>query len=228
MRRKRLRPPYLQGTQAMAEEKLFGKYNDFVLLVLGFVLSGVVGSYIAQQYTRKSSETQVATDIFKDEIKLVGDRIFLMNQVFIHLQDRKQSAPETEEELRNRWSAYREVLQRWNSARSFNREMLRLYFGEKIWQQERALHYSLRAWGGSLEAQYKTPGSIDMKCLQSKRDEILVMAHDFGLLLAESIKEGRIGYNSQNALGEKEEMLDVFCKAEAKPIGQAGRKLPPK
>lgn len=199
----------------MADEKLFGKYNDFVLLVLGFILSGVVGSYIAQQYTRKSSETQVATDIFKDEIKLVGDRVFLMNQIFIQLQGRKQSNSETEEEMRKRWSVYREVLQRWNSSRAFNREMLRLYFGEKIWQQERALHYALRAWGASLETQYKNPGSIDMKCLQSKRDEILVIAHDFGFLLAERIKEGKIGSSSQNASGEKEDMPDVFCKTGA-------------
>ena len=167
----------------MADEKLFGKYNDFVLLVLGFLLSGMVGSYIAQQYTRKSSETQVATEIFKDEIKLVGDRVFLMNQVFIQLQNRKASTSETDEELRKRWAAYREVLQRWNSSRAFNREMLRLYFVEKIWQQERALHYSLRAWGASLETQYKSPGSIDMKCLKLKRDDILGDAHNFGFLL---------------------------------------------
>jgi hypothetical protein len=195
----------------MSDQKLFGRYNEFVLLILGFVLSGVVGNYIAQAYTTKHAQVEVATEIFKDEIRLVGDRVFVMNQVFLALQGRRKDVEASEEELRARWSAYRNEVQRWNSDRSFNREMLRLYFGEEVWSAERDLHYQLRAWGASLEKEYKAPGTVDMKCLEAKRDEILAMAHAFGFTLSEIIRGGTVGARGNAIPREQNEMPDLFC-----------------
>lgn len=195
----------------MSNQKLFGKYNEFVLLILGFVLSGIVGNYLSQVYTTKNAQIQMATEIFKDKIKLVGERTFVMNQVYLALREKELDAKAPNEELHKRMSAYRNVLQNWNSVRPFNREMLRLYFGEEVWKKERKLHYYLRAWGASLEKEYKVPGAIDMVCLESKRDEILVMAHEFGFLLAETIREGNIKNNLKANTGKEENMPELFC-----------------
>lgn len=195
----------------VSNQKLFGKYNEFILLILGFVLSGLVGNYLSQVYTTRNAQIQMATEIFRDKIKLVGERIFTMNQVYIELRKRRDEPKVSEDELRDRMREYRAVLQNWNSARPFNREMLRLYFGEKIWNKERKLHYYLRAWGASLEVEYKKPGDIDMPCLENKRDEILLMANEFGFLLAEAIREGKINNDSSSISKNEEEMPKLFC-----------------
>jgi len=199
-------------------DKLFGKFNEFALLIFGFVLSGIVGTYIAQVYTRRSSELQVATELFKDEIKLVGDRVFAMNQVFVGLQERKPESWEREEDLRKRWDAYRSEVQRWNSARAFTREMLRLYFGEETAERERTVHYALRAWGASMEKQYKIPGAVDMKCLETKRDEILSMTHEFGFSLAEAIRAGNLrSVLKQRAFVMEKSPMSIFCTTQDPP-----------
>lgn len=194
----------------VSDQKLFGKYNEFILLIFGFVLSGLVGNYLSQVYTTKNAQIQLATEIFRDKIKLVGERTFIMNQVYLALKERRDEPKVSEDKLRDRIGEYRAVLQNWNSARPFNREMLRLYFGEEIWNKERKLHYYLRAWGASLEMEYKKPGDIDMLCLENKRDEILFMAHEFGFLLAEVIREGKISDNSRLTSKNEEEMPKSF------------------
>ena len=61
-------------------DKLFGKYDELVRLVLGFVLTELVGTYLAQTYTTRQANLATAGKIFSDYSKLLGDRYFGMNQ----------------------------------------------------------------------------------------------------------------------------------------------------
>jgi len=170
------------------EEKLFGKYNEFVLMLLGFLLTGVIGTYISQTYTTKNAELSAANKIFGDYSKLSGDRYFTMNQVMIGLKEGF-----SENELKKRWESYRIELQRWNSSRGYNRQMLNLYFGQPLWNQERNIHYMFRAWGQSLESANKDRANVDFDCLESFRNNLLIKTHDFSFALAESIQKDHIG-----------------------------------
>ena len=175
-------------------DKLFGKYDELVRLILGFVLTGVIGAYLSHRYTTQQADLAAASKVFNDHSKLIGDRYFAMNQVAMPLRDlQKQPTASLSPELQAVWSKYRTVVQEWNSARGFNREMIKLYFGQVLWNMERDLHYKFRAWGQSLEAEYKTRGSVDFACLDKKVDELLVLTHRLRVGMAEAMQEGKVG-----------------------------------
>lgn len=184
----------------MPDTKLFGKCNDIVMMLLGFLLTGVVGTYIAQVYTTKNAELAAANKIFNDHSKLMGDRYFAMSQVMLLLAENQKTplkwkAPQVE----SRWELYRAEVQKWNSARGYNRELIRLYFGDELWNAERDIHYFFYAWGQSLEREQQRSGSVDFKCLTGKVDDFLEKSHAFTFKLAEAIQQAKIGSNRPTA-----------------------------
>lgn len=117
----------------MANDKLFGRYDDLIRLLLGFILTGFLGTYLAQSYTTRQANLTTASKIFSDQSELMGNRYFAMNQITNAYEDNK-SEPGTVSvnEIRERWKEYRIVLQKWNSSRGFSREMIKLYFGTAL------------------------------------------------------------------------------------------------
>ena len=190
----------------MPEKKLFGKYNELILILVGFLLTGVVGTYIAQTYTTKNAELSAANKIFGEYSKLTGDRYFTMNQVMLALQKK-----EIEEVLAARWDAYRVELQKWNTARGYNREMIKLYFGQPMWNEERDIHYSFRTWGQALETANKSTRIVDFKCLEEKRDEFLVKLHSFNFSLGEAIQKGTIGSSKSKETVKENPRPEALC-----------------
>ncbi len=190
----------------MPEEKLFGKYNEFILILVGFLLTGVIGTYIAQTYTTKNAELAAANKVFSEYSKLTGDRYFTMNQVMIAIREEL-----SEKELNERWSAYRSELQKWNTARGYNREMIKLYFGQPLWNKERDIHYFFRAWGQSLERANSVKGDLDFKCLDKERDKFLVIIHGFNFSLGEAIQQGNIGSSKTSNKVEKNSRPEPPC-----------------
>ena len=63
----------------MAHDKLFGKFNEFILILMGFLLTGIVGTFIAQKYTTDNAELTAANKIFEEYSKLSGDFILTAN-----------------------------------------------------------------------------------------------------------------------------------------------------
>jgi hypothetical protein len=192
----------------MSEQKLFGKYNDFILVLMGFLLTGVIGTFIAQTYTTKNAELSAANKIFSEYSKLAGDRYFTMNQVLIAIRE-----GHSEEDLKFRWNEYRSELQKWNTARGYNREMIKLYFGQPLWNVERDVHYFFRAWGQSLEAAKKQQSAVDFACLDKKRDQFLVTLHSFNFSLGEAIQKGNIGSSKTNKVVDKSARPEGLCLA---------------
>ena len=197
----------------MAEGKLFGKYNEFILVLLGFVLTGLVGTFIAQTYTTKNAELAAANKIFSEYSQLTGDRYFTMNQLMIALNNN-----ETDDVLTTRWNAYRVELQKWNTARGYNREMIKLYFGQPMWNEERDIHYVFRAWGQALEAANQSVKSVDFQCLQEERDQFLERLHAFNFSLAEAIQQGAIGSSKFNESVEKNPRPEALCLTTQQPL----------
>jgi hypothetical protein len=196
----------------MADDKLFGKYNDVVMMVFGFLLTGLVGTYISQVYTTKSAELAAANKIFADHNKLIGDRYFAMNQVMLVLAgNRKTPKRWKASQVEQRWELYRRELQNWNSTRSYNRELIRVYFGDELSNEERDIHYLLRAWGESMEHEQERPGSVDFDCLNRKVDEFLERSHQFSFKLAEAMRDGRIGSGRPTASVRENPRPDAPC-----------------
>jgi hypothetical protein len=195
---------HMRSSTNAASEKLFGKYDDIVRLLLGFLLTAVVGTYLSHRYTTQQADLAAAGKVFNEHSKLIGDRHFAMTQVTLHLRDFKGTAePKSNAELQSKWNTYKMVLQEWNSARGFNREMIKLYFGNAIWNKERDIHYLFRAWGQSLEMEFKTPDAVDFKCLETKTDELLVLVHSLRVDMARAMQQGQVGGSrDQTAVNE--------------------------
>lgn len=196
----------------MSSDKLFGRFDDLLRLLLGFALTGLLGTYLAQTYTTRQADLAASQKIFSDQSTLIGKRYFAMNQVTSAYEENREN-PGTwkSEEILTRWNAYRAVLQDWNSSRGFSREMIRLYFGNALWNKERDLHYMFRAWGQSLEAERKQDGAVDFQCLEKKLDELLSATHAFQFQLAAAIQAGKVGPNRDQSKVTENQRPGAFC-----------------
>jgi hypothetical protein len=190
----------------MSEEKIFGKYNEIIMLLIGFVLTGLVGTYITQAYTTKNSELVASNKVFSEYSKLAGDRYFTMNQVFIALREKLPK-----DKLKSRLQEYRKEVKRWNTARNYNREMIKLYFGYTLYNSERDIHYSLRTWGKYLEAEINEQGSIKFICVEEARDKILRNLRTFYFSLGEAIQLGNIGSSRATGIAVKNSHTEGLC-----------------
>lgn len=197
----------------MSDEKLFGKYHEIVLIIIGFFLTGVVGTYIAQIYTTKNAELIAANKVFDEYSKLSGNRYFAMNQILYGLNDNKKKPGKWSAEIiDSRWGNYRAELQNWNSSRGYIRGMIKLYYGEPLWSLERDIHYYFRAWGVALESEHNESGSINFECLFTKRNEFLDRLNEFNYKLGEAIQKGNIGSNKPTKKEAKHPRPEAWCK----------------
>lgn len=196
----------------MANDKLFGRYDDLIRLLLGFILTGFLGTYLAQSYTTRQANLTTASKIFSDQSELMGNRYFAMNQITNAYEDNK-SEPGTVSvnEIRERWKEYRIVLQKWNSSRGFSREMIKLYFGTALWNEEREIHYLFRAWGRALEAEGRVEGTIDLLCLDKEVDRLMSLIHSFQSKMASAIQAGKVGPGRGQSAMPSDKAPDALC-----------------
>lgn len=195
-----------------ASDKLFGKFDDLARLIVGFILTGVVGTYLSHRYTTQQASLAASGKVFNEHSKLIGDRFFAQNRLAIYLRDSQSEdkAPDPAE-LNSRLSAYRTVLQEWNSARGFNREMIKLYFGDGHWNSERDIHYAFRMWGEALEAEIKKARSVDFSCLEKVRDDLLVEVNSFRVHMAHAMQEGAVGNDRIRASVKRKDRPATIC-----------------
>jgi hypothetical protein len=199
-------------------EKLFGKYDELVRLLLGFLLTGIVGTYLSHRYTTQQADLSAAGKVFSEHSKLIGDRYFAQNQLTLALRNAKVDARSNKKtKIETQLNAYRTVLQEWNSARGFNREMLKLYFGDQVWNMERNIHYTFRAWGQALEGNLNGSGSLDFKCLEQKTDDLLVQVHSMRVEMAKAMQTGTVGGSRDQSPVEQSPLPDSFCLQTIRP-----------
>ncbi|MBX3644721.1 MAG: hypothetical protein KF720_16820 [Rubrivivax sp.] len=212
LRRRQLTPRPAAPPPKAGSDKLFGKYDELMRLVLGFLLTGVLGAYLSHKYTTEQADLTAAGKVFNDYSKLVGDRYFAQNRLFLHLRDtRGDAAKATVDRFTERLDAYRDVVQHWNSARGFNREMIRLYFGDALYNAERDIHYAFRSWGQSLEAELKQAGSVNFECMASEIDKLLDAVNQLQSDMARAMQEGKVGSAKATAAGQRNERPGTVC-----------------
>jgi len=131
---------------------LFGRYNPFVLLFLGFCLTGVVGSWISHKYAQTQSERErvfteradrarsllakreaeraAALEAYHQVSARIDQRLYHSRLVFDACVD-GSSLEYTED----RWRGYEECLFRWNENWNRSRASLVVWFGDDVSQQ---------------------------------------------------------------------------------------------
>jgi Putative peptidoglycan binding domain len=108
--------------------------NQVVLLVLGFVLTTVVGGVLGYYFQRRTwdanrreSERSAAADVFDDISRGMDERLYRMRLVYWGLKrgDKDRTAAAMAE--------YRATLVKWNDNLNRNLALVQRYFGREVW-----------------------------------------------------------------------------------------------
>src|SRR6185503_2164958 len=108
--------------------------NQVVLLVLGFVLTSVIGGalgYYFQRRTwdanRRESERSAAAAVFDDISRVMDERLYRMRLLYWGLR------AGDEERVSAAMADYRATLVKWNDNLNRNLALVQRYFGQEVW-----------------------------------------------------------------------------------------------
>jgi hypothetical protein len=118
--------------------KLFGRYHEVVLLLIGFLLTTIVGGLLTYWYQtlawnrddiarRKSEELTRASALFEDVSRRMDRRLYRLRNVEDALEEKLSSA-----ELDKRRAQYRAAVADWNESLNRNLWATQRYFGTSL------------------------------------------------------------------------------------------------
>ena len=183
-----------------SSEKLFGKYHDIFILVLGFMLTSIVGGYLSYSWQSRAAEIdriaehkrleiQSATRIFEETSQLMDKRLYRMRRISMGYGNQLKSEP-----LEKRWDSYREVLFDWNESLNRNLALVQMYFGEDARQiLERDIQQRFISFGSMLENVRNSSNSNSYEKRLKVADDLNNYVYNFDLMLIEKIQSGKVG-----------------------------------
>lgn len=132
--------------------------EKIVLLIVGFLLTTVCGTYLQQrmwknQWEIKKADINIAQkkEIFQHISSLLDRRLYRMRQFQWALQER---FAETEREERR--NEYREILYEWNENLNRNFALIDIHFGEELRDKfEHEIGYQFIKTGKEIELLYR-------------------------------------------------------------------------
>ena len=134
-----------------------------------------------------SNQTEKAIDLLQNITDLMNERMYFTWQMIFMYEDIDKYAKSDI------------VLQQWNTRRGFNREMLRFYYGDILYNKEREIHYDLRYIGQILECARNNSDYSILKEARDKADVTTKSIIDFNIK-----KFGLIcSLNSNSACGKR-------------------------
>lgn len=126
----------------MADPKLFGKYHDLVLLLIGFLLTAVAGAYIQHRFEAANARAEsvdaqrvLATRVYEDVSTLIDRRSHHLLALSAMLRG---GAPDSL--VQREYRTYLQVYQEWESSINRNRAMVCRFFG--YWPDSRFMRLS--------------------------------------------------------------------------------------
>lgn len=183
------------------KRKLFGRYHDIIILLVGFVLTTLVGGYLTQSWQTRSARIQreaehkrteqaAATRLFEELSRLMDKRLYRMRRVHNGLGSNVSG-----EKMQKRWDSYREVLFEWNENLNRNLALVQRYFGygprDILENQIQAGFIEL---GQLLEGSgYPNKGVTKYQHRQAVADDLNNIIYSFDINMITSIQDGDIG-----------------------------------
>lgn len=184
-----------------SKPKLFGRYHDLIILLLGFVMTSLLGGYLAQSWQNRSAKIQrdsalltieqnAATEVFEELSRMMDKRLYRMRRVHNGL-----GSGFSQEKMSERWSTYREVLFEWNENLNRNLALVQRYFGN---EHREILEFKIQAGFrhfGQLLSGDSYPDHVNSKYdyRQTVADELNVIIYDFDVALISKIQRGKVG-----------------------------------
>jgi hypothetical protein len=177
--------------------------DQLVLLLVGFVLTTVVGGFLGylfqsrawnrqEKVRRKQAESEAAKAFFEDLSRLFDRRLHRMRQL-----DAWLSRPRAREEMEQSLARYREALDEWNDNLNRILALAQRYFGQKLRDN---LDYVLMALfvevGKRLEErvrEYRNAEESSSASLTSELDSLANKVYFLNVDLIKTIQSGRVG-----------------------------------
>jgi hypothetical protein len=184
------------------KKPLFDYLNSpFSLLIAGFLLTTLVGSYINHAFHAESWKSEARFEIFKERLKeasetqssiivLSNKRITLLTRIYSELDEsRLQSAREI-------WKEYYQIVTEWNDTVKSNNNRLSLLFGDGVSlsflndnesseDKPKSLHHIIRKAHSSvldviecMKSECSLPEKEMLLLEAEKRLDLLGFAHD--------------------------------------------------
>jgi Putative peptidoglycan binding domain len=184
--------------------------GQIVLLVLGFVLTTLLGGsigYLFQRRTweanRKESEREAAATLFGELSRAMDRRLYRMWLFHWRLNSGDEASIETV------LNDYREVLKEWNDGLNRNLALTYRYFGEDVWRYfDRILYEEFARLGRCLEQRYRERARAGTEASSGTLGGLLKALSDdiyrLNRFLVSLIQHGRVGlYQSRKAWPER-------------------------
>lgn len=187
---------------SMTEGKLFGRYHEVMLLVIGFALTGICGALIGNYLQNRSWERQhfealmesqrsSAQNVFSDVSRLIDARLYKMRR--LHWGFRNASG---RQEMKNRWLDYREALVEWNSNLNRSLSLVEIYFGnqERIILED-SIQQKFISIGMNLENFDSRSANYGhhLRLIERELNKLDAVCYQFNITLLKAIRDGRIG-----------------------------------
>ncbi|HZA26518.1 MAG TPA: peptidoglycan-binding domain-containing protein [Actinomycetota bacterium] len=185
--------------------------NQVFLLVLGFVLTTVVGGFLGFYYQRRTwdanrreSERTAAASVFDEISRAMDERLYRMRLVYWGI---KQG---NDERIVSAMGKYREALFKWNDNLNRNLALAYRYFGRDVWAfLSGVLYEEFAIIGRHLEGQVRhrgdpaaRPGHADRPYVSGRRLQALSNdIYDLNRFIISMIQRGWVGLY----LGERRE-----------------------
>ena len=187
------------------DSRLFGRAHDFVMLLLGFLLTTLGGGYLSYEWQSRAAsyervadqrrlELQAASRVFEELSRLLDTRLYRMRRLHTGIADPDR----TSGTLTTRWDAYREALFAWNENLNRNLALTQRYFGNEARDKlENQIAEGFRELGSLLEGS-GYPAGLEGRMeryhhRQEIADRVNNQVYDFDIMLIESIQAGSIG-----------------------------------
>lgn len=183
----------------MKEHKLFGKFNDLVLLIIGFGLTTLIGTTISSNYQKKEWDRQneivkskeqrdKAEEIYKELSQLIDYRLYRTRRLN---WDERSGDSQLE---------FDSMLNDWNSKLNSNLALLEIYFGkdamnhfsQKIAKNFRHLYEMIAL------ADYSSPTKVEE--INNKINKLNLTISWFNKRMIWAIRDRNVGENRKRTI----------------------------
>jgi len=187
------------------DHKLFGRYHEVVLLVLGFVFTTLVGGFLTYWYQerawqrddqsrRKQQELSRGSAVFDDVSKLLDKRLYRLRNIEWALEENLYSA-----EISVRREQYREVVEEWNENLNRNLALTQRYFGSDVRQElEGSITEGFRSLHSELNSVLKKPSADSVEMLKNNTNDFNPKIYLFNLRMLDALQRGEVGVFMQS------------------------------
>jgi len=184
--------------------------SDQVLsIVLGFVLTTLIGGAFASYLQQRSWQHQKASDISESVAALVDKRWYRMQRLLSAIVARNDGRP-LGDLLEKRLADYDAVLMEWNDQLNSRLATVGAYFGDDVRHYlDTVVNEDFRDTGEALESLYRVVIAgerLDSGAVQAttaKVQRLNNLAYNLSFVVMVRLREGRIGRRAPDVRGER-------------------------